>query len=69
MKKLELRIQMKKEKIPFLVTDSSSVTQNSLRVFRLQVDQMWTHTQNYASHWSLIEHLDLLEQTTILIAV
>jgi hypothetical protein len=30
---------------------------------------MWTHTQNYASHWSLIEHLDLLEQTTILIAV
>jgi hypothetical protein len=40
MKKLELRIQMKKEKIPFLVTDRSSVTQNSLRVFRLQVDQM-----------------------------
>ncbi len=69
MKKLELRIQMKKEKIPFLVTDRSSVTQTSLRVFRLQVDQMWTHTQNYASHWSLIEHLDLLEQTTILIAV
>jgi len=30
---------------------------------------MWTHTQNYVSHWSLIEHLDLLEQTTILIAV
>ncbi len=29
---------------------------------------MWIHTQNYASHWSLIEHLDLLEQTTILIA-
>jgi hypothetical protein len=40
MKKLELRIQMKKEKIPFLVTDRSSVTQTSLRVFRLQVDQM-----------------------------
>ncbi len=36
---------------------------------RLQVDHMWTHTQNYVSHWPLIEHLDLLEQTIILIAV
>jgi len=69
MKNLELRIQMKKEKIPILVTNKINVTRNLWKYLDKKMDQMWTHTWDYSPQSSLIEPLDLLEQTTMLIVV
>jgi hypothetical protein len=69
MKNLELKIQMKKEKIPILVTNKINVTRNLWKYLDKKMDQMWTHTRDYSPQSSLIEPLDLLEQTTMLIVV